>query len=112
MDTQNGGLEKVTPLKIAIFGIYVRFLGCKFCLVHQEMNQLSRVNPFEVRDSLVPFAVRWYTGEACPDDGYDDDVGRPKQVEKNSIYTVRAIGGRYEHPQGTSTSHESCTASP
>ena len=50
------------------------------------MNQLSRVNPFEVRDSLVPFAVRWYTGEACPDDGYDDDVGCPKQVEKNSIY--------------------------
>ena len=28
MDTQNDGLEKVTPLKMAIFGIYVRFLGC------------------------------------------------------------------------------------
>ena len=24
------GLEKVTPFKIAIFGIYARFLGCKF----------------------------------------------------------------------------------
>ena len=29
MDTQNDGLEKVTPFKRpAIFGIYVRFLGC------------------------------------------------------------------------------------
>jgi len=27
----------------------------------------------------VPFAVRWYTGEACPDDGYDDDAGCPKK---------------------------------
>ena len=29
MDTQNdGGLEEVTPLKMAILGIYVRFLAC------------------------------------------------------------------------------------
>ncbi len=28
MDTQNDGLEKVLPLNMAIFGIYVRFLGC------------------------------------------------------------------------------------
>ena len=29
MDTQNDGLEKVTPFKHGvIFGIYVRFLGC------------------------------------------------------------------------------------
>ena len=27
MDTQNDGLEKVIPFKIAIFGIHVRFLG-------------------------------------------------------------------------------------
>ena len=26
MDTQNDGLEKVTPFKMAIFGIHVRFL--------------------------------------------------------------------------------------
>ena len=33
MDTQNDGLEKVTPfLNIAIFGIYVRFLGCNIDL--------------------------------------------------------------------------------
>ena len=32
----------------------------------------------ESSDSLVPFAVRWYTGEACPD-GYDDEVdGGPR----------------------------------
>ena len=28
MDKQNDGLEKVTPFKKAIFGIYVKFLGC------------------------------------------------------------------------------------
>ena len=28
MDTHNDGLEKATPLNMAIFGIYVRFLGC------------------------------------------------------------------------------------
>ena len=28
MDTQNDGLEKVTPVKMSIVGIYVRFLGC------------------------------------------------------------------------------------
>ena len=28
MDTQNDGLEKVTPFKMAVVGIYVRFLGC------------------------------------------------------------------------------------
>ena len=28
MDTQNDGLEKVTPFKMAIVGIYERFLGC------------------------------------------------------------------------------------
>ena len=27
MDTQDDGLEKVAPLNMAIFGIYVRFLG-------------------------------------------------------------------------------------
>jgi len=26
-----------------------------------------------VRDNIVPWAVRWYTGEACPDDDLDDD---------------------------------------
>mmetsp|Transcript_107439 Transcript_107439/g.229383 ORF Transcript_107439/g.229383 Transcript_107439/m.229383 type:complete len:369 (-) Transcript_107439:155-1261(-) len=26
-----------------------------------------------IRDQLVPFAVRWYTGEACPDEDDDDD---------------------------------------
>lgn len=26
-----------------------------------------------VRDHLVPYAVRWYTGEACPDEDYDED---------------------------------------
>ena len=30
MDTKNDGLEKVAPFKNGIFGIYVRFLGCKF----------------------------------------------------------------------------------
>jgi hypothetical protein len=33
----------------------------------------------QIRDSLVPFAIRWYTGEACPDDGYDE-VARPRVV--------------------------------
>eukprot|EP00929_Paragymnodinium_shiwhaense_P019206 TRINITY_DN1317_c0_g2_i1.p1 TRINITY_DN1317_c0_g2~~TRINITY_DN1317_c0_g2_i1.p1 ORF type:complete len:337 (-),score=162.82 TRINITY_DN1317_c0_g2_i1:75-1085(-) len=26
-----------------------------------------------VRDEIIPFAVRWYTGEACPDDDDDDE---------------------------------------
>jgi len=43
----------------------------------EHMLELLMENDYEmgccVRDSLVPFAVRWYTGEACPDDGYDDD---------------------------------------
>ena len=30
MDTQNDGLEKVTSLPMALFGIYVRFLGCRY----------------------------------------------------------------------------------
>jgi len=25
-----------------------------------------------MRDSIIPFAVRWYTGEACADDDDDD----------------------------------------
>ncbi|CAE8621987.1 unnamed protein product [Polarella glacialis] len=26
-----------------------------------------------VRDNLIPYAVRWYTGEAAPEDDYDED---------------------------------------
>jgi len=26
-----------------------------------------------VRDNIIPYAIRWYTGEACPDDSDDDD---------------------------------------
>merc|ERR1712071_251749 len=26
-----------------------------------------------LRDQIIPFAVRWYTGEAAPDDDDDDD---------------------------------------
>ena len=32
MYTQNDGLQKVTPLNMAILGIYVRFLECISCL--------------------------------------------------------------------------------
>jgi nucleosome assembly protein 1-like 1 len=47
----------------------------------EDMLGLLMENDYEigcaVRDQLVPFAVRWYTGEAAPeeedDDDYDDD---------------------------------------
>ncbi len=39
MDTQNDGLEKVDSFKnIAIFGIYVRFLGCRLCVCVVEFS--------------------------------------------------------------------------
>jgi len=27
----------------------------------------------DIKDSLIPYAVRWYTGEACPEDEGDDE---------------------------------------
>lgn len=42
----------------------------------EGMMELLMENDYEIgcslRDMLIPFAVRWYTGEAAPDD-YDDD---------------------------------------
>lgn len=42
----------------------------------EQMMDLLLENDYEigccVRDQLVPFAVRWYTGEACPEDPDDD----------------------------------------
>jgi len=41
-----------------------------------QMMSLLMENDYEigccVRDQLIPFAVRWYTGEACPEDDDDD----------------------------------------
>ncbi|OLP89751.1 Nucleosome assembly protein 1,1 [Symbiodinium microadriaticum] len=44
----------------------------------EGMMELLMENDYEigccVRDQLIPFAVRWYTGEAAPEDhGYDED---------------------------------------
>jgi nucleosome assembly protein 1-like 1 len=43
----------------------------------EQMMGLLMENDYEVgtsvRDQLVPFAVRWYTGEAQPDGFFDDD---------------------------------------
>ena len=68
-----------------------------------QVNPFKRTKAFEVRDSLVPFAVRWYTGEACPDDGYDDDVGYPKNGVKKQ-YT-RCYWRNAPAYKGNSTSY-------
>lgn len=43
----------------------------------EDMMELLMENDYEmgcsIRDMLIPFAVRWYTGEANPDDFDDDD---------------------------------------
>jgi len=43
----------------------------------EAMMGLLMENDYEIgcsiRDQLIPFAVRWYTGEAVQDDGLDDD---------------------------------------
>lgn len=38
----------------------------------------------EVKDRVVPFAVRWYTGEAAPDDEDSDDEGSESEEEDES----------------------------
>lgn len=52
----------------------------------EHMLELLMENDYEmgccIRDSLVPFAIRWYTGEACPDDGYDEDDDEEEDSEE------------------------------
>ena len=44
MDTQNDGLEEVTPLNMAILGIYGRFLECTF--LAPNIGQLWHLQSF------------------------------------------------------------------
>ena len=57
MDIQNNGLEKATSfLNMAIFGIYVKFLGCWFLenILHWFINQQKIVVPEVVSKFLEP----------------------------------------------------------
>merc|ERR1719214_131860 len=37
-----------------------------------------------VRDFIIPFAVRWYTGEAAPDDDDDDEDSEEEEDDEES----------------------------
>jgi len=51
----------------------------------EEMLELLMEHDYEMgllfRDSIVPFAVRFYTGEAAPDDDDDDDEGDEEEED-------------------------------
>merc|ERR1740121_1329648 len=36
-----------------------------------------------LRDQIIPFAVRWYTGEACPDMEDDDDEDEEEEDDED-----------------------------
>merc|ERR1712050_123047 len=54
----------------------------------EEMLGLLMENDCEigcsVRDQLIPFAVRWFTGEACPEEFDDDDDFDEDDEEEDS----------------------------
>jgi nucleosome assembly protein 1-like 1 len=54
----------------------------------EEILQMAMENDHEtggaIRDQIVPFAVRWYTGEAAPDRDHDSDEGDESEEDDES----------------------------
>lgn len=49
------------------------------CLLADDFEQA-----LTLRDSIIPHAVRWYTGEACDEDDEDDDLDNEEEEEEEA----------------------------
>eukprot|EP00438_Fugacium_kawagutii_P002561 Skav209854 [mRNA] locus=scaffold1684:63604:66076:+ [translate_table: standard] len=62
------------------------------------------INPWPgaIRDQLVPYAVRFYTGEACPDDDgdYDEADGDDEEEESEEEDDDDDDDDEDDHPKG------------
>ncbi|CAE7567002.1 ISPE, partial [Symbiodinium microadriaticum] len=53
----------------------------------EEMVEALLENAYDcgmaLRTQIIPFAVRWYTGEAAPDDEYDDEEEEEEEEDED-----------------------------
>jgi len=76
----------------------------------EGLMEMLLVNDHEcgtaVRDDIVPWAVRWYTGEACPDDDDDEDEAPPPPKKKGDKATVKK--DKRKESEGKDEKKEEC----
>jgi len=75
----------------------------------EAMMELLIENDYEigcsVRDMLIPFAVRWYTGEAAPDDYDDDGEEDEEDMDEDDEEEDDDDDDEDDHPKGKGKGH-------